>query len=277
MLALAHSASGWLLSSGKAARDETELLEEHIPGLRRFARALLHGNREAADDLVQDSLERALSRWQQRRRDGDLRSWIYTILYHRFVTDRKRQRRRGDHRSLSEVQEAEQPGVEGGQDGALARRDLIRGLATLSEEQRSVLLLVGVEDFSYEEAARILGLPIGTVMSRLSRGRERLRRYMNGDGVRIGQRKLAVLTITRGVGTRGCCKSVAFSCAESCESANPDVGKDDGSRDADGLDGKVVGNSVGDEHGRDVCRHHAEGKRNPGQRSKEAEAAQCAR
>jgi RNA polymerase sigma-70 factor (ECF subfamily) len=82
--------------------------------------------------------------------------------------------------------------VEGGQDGALARRDLVRGLATLSEEQRSVLLLVGVEDFSYEEAASILELPIGTVMSRLSRGRERLRQYMNGDCVPIRQRELAV-------------------------------------------------------------------------------------
>ena len=188
MLALARTASGCVLPVRKTARDQTELLQEHVPGLRRFARALLRGDREAADDLVQDSLERALSRWHQRRRDGDLRSWVYTILYHRFVSDRHRQRRRGGHRSLSELQEAEQPGAEGGQDGALARRDLLRGLATLSEEQRSVLLLVGVEDFSYEEAAHILGVPTGTVMSRLSRGRERLRRYMNGDCVPTRQR-----------------------------------------------------------------------------------------
>ena len=75
---------------------------------------------------------------------------------------------------------ADQPGVDGGQEGALAQRDLLRGFAELPEEQRSVLLLVGVDDFSYKEAARILGVPIGTVMSRLSRGRERLRQYMNG-------------------------------------------------------------------------------------------------
>jgi RNA polymerase sigma factor (sigma-70 family) len=192
MLALQHTAGGYSLPAGKAALDPPELLEEHIPGLRRFARALLHGDRQAADDLVQDSLERALSRWHQRRREGDLRGWIYTILYHRFITDTHRLRRRGEHKSLSEVQEADQPGVEGDQDRALARRDLMRGLAALPEEQRAVLLLVGVEDFSYEEAARILELPIGTVMSRLSRGRERMRRYMHGDHVPVRRRAAGV-------------------------------------------------------------------------------------
>ena len=194
MLALRHTAAVCSLPAGKAALDQTELLEEHIPGLRRFARALLHGDRQAADDLVQDSLERALSRWHQRRREGDLRRWIYTILYHRFISDRYRLRRRCEHKSLSEVQEADQPGVEGDQDRALAHRDLMRGLATLPEEQRAVLLLVGVEDFSYEEAARILELPIGTVMSRLSRGRERLRRYMNGESVPRRQQVVMVYT-----------------------------------------------------------------------------------
>jgi RNA polymerase sigma-70 factor, ECF subfamily len=192
MPTLRHTASGCDPPARKAARADTELLEEHIPGLRRFARALLHGDRQAADDLVQDSLERALSRWQQRRREGDLRGWIYTILSHRFISDRYRIRRRGEHKSLSDVQEADQPGMEGDQDRALARRDLMRGLATLPEEQRAVLLLVGVEDFSYEAAARILELPIGTVMSRLSRGRERLRRYMDGDHVPVRRRAVTV-------------------------------------------------------------------------------------
>ena len=170
----------------------TELLEAQIPGLRRYAYALLHGDREGADDLVQDSLERALSCWHQRRTDGDLRGWIYTILYHRFVTDRRRQRRDVGHRSLTDTLESEQPGVEGGQEGALAHRDLLRGFAELPEEQRSVLLLITVEDFSYREAARVLGLPIGTVMSRLSRGREHLRQYMNGDHIRARQRAMTV-------------------------------------------------------------------------------------
>ena len=158
------------------------------PGIAPVRPRIAPGDREAADDLVQDSLERALSRWQQRRR-GDLRGWIYTILYHRFITDRYRLRRSGgENKSLSDIQEADQPGAEGGQDEALAHRDLVRGLATLPEEQRAVLLLVGVEDFSYEQAARILEVPIGTVMSRLSRGRERLRRYMNGDRIPVRQR-----------------------------------------------------------------------------------------
>jgi RNA polymerase sigma-70 factor (ECF subfamily) len=161
--------------------DAAELLEAHIPGLRRYACALLRGDRVRADDLVQDSLERALSRWHQRRSDGDLRGWIYTILYHRFLTDRRRQRRDFVYESLTEVLEREEPSVVGEQEMALAQRDILRGLAELPEGQRSVLLLIAVEDFSYEQAARILAVPIGTVMSRLSRGRERLRRYMIGD------------------------------------------------------------------------------------------------
>jgi RNA polymerase sigma-70 factor (ECF subfamily) len=160
-----------------------ELLQPHIPGLRRYAYALLRGDREGADDLVQDSLERALSCWHQRRADGDLRGWIYTILYHRFVTDRRRQRRDHGYRSLTEILASEQPCVEGGQEGALAHRDLLRGFAGLPEEQRAVLLLVAVEDFSYREAAFVLGVPIGTVMSRLSRAREHLRQYMNGNPI----------------------------------------------------------------------------------------------
>jgi len=170
----------------------TELLEAHIPGLRRYAYALLRGDREGADDLVQDVLERALSCWHQRRPDGDLRGWLYTILYHRFVTDRRRQRRDLGHRSSMEILEAEQPCVEGGQEGALAHRDLLRGFAELPEEQRAALLLVAVEDFTYREAARILAVPIGTVMSRLSRGREHLRQYMNGDRIRARQRAVTV-------------------------------------------------------------------------------------
>jgi len=162
-----------------------ELLEAYIPGLRRYACTLLRGDQDAADDLVQDSLERALSRWHQRRNDGDLRAWIYTILYHRFLTDRRRQRRDLAHSSLTEILEADQPGIDGGQERALGQRDLLRGFAELPEEQRSVVLLIGVEDFSYQETARILGLPIGTVMSRLSRGRERLRQYMNGERVSV--------------------------------------------------------------------------------------------
>jgi RNA polymerase sigma-70 factor, ECF subfamily len=160
---------------------EAALIEAHIPGLRRFACALLRGDRERADDLVQDCLERALSRWHLRRAEGDLRGWLYTILYNRFLSDQQRQKRRGVHDALTETIEAELPRINGGQDEAIEHRDLLRAFAALPEEQRSVLFLVGVEDLSYAEAAHVLGVPIGTVMSRLSRGRERLRQFLNGD------------------------------------------------------------------------------------------------
>jgi RNA polymerase sigma-70 factor (ECF subfamily) len=161
--------------------DRTELIEPHIPGLRRFARTLLRGDADRADDLVQDTLERALSRWQTRRLANDMRGWLYTILFNRFRSDRDRLRRRGTHHDLSMISEMQLPRTEGEQEATLRYRDLLLGFAQLPEEQRAVLFLIGVEDLSYEEAARVLGLPTGTVMSRLSRGRERLRKYMNGD------------------------------------------------------------------------------------------------
>ena len=188
----------WLLGSrssyGDAMPDQAALIEPHIPGLRRFACALLRGDRHGADDLVQDCLERALSRWHLWRAEGDVRGWLYTILYNRFLSDQHRRRRRGVHDALLEVAEAQLPDVAGGLDSPLAHRDLLRAFVALSEEQRSVLVLIAVEDFSYEEAARVLGVPIGTVMSRLSRGRERLRHLMNGE-VNGGQhRRSAALT-----------------------------------------------------------------------------------
>ena len=156
-------------------------LEAHIPGLRRFARALLRGDYERADDLVQDTLERALSSWHLRRVESELRGWLYTILYNRFLSDRERRKRRTAYDALSEIVEDELPGVEGGQHSALEYRDFLRAFATLPAEQRSVLLLVAVEDLSYEEAAQVLGVPIGTVMSRLWRARRLLAQAARRD------------------------------------------------------------------------------------------------
>jgi RNA polymerase sigma-70 factor, ECF subfamily len=168
------------LSLGNRIPNSTALLEAYIPGLRRFARALLRGDQEDADDLVQDGLERALSNWHRRRCEADLRGWVYTIVYNHFLTERRRRQRLSAFRALREFSDEDLPGVDGGQGWALAYRDVLRGFAELPQEQRAVLFLVGVEDFSYKDTARVLGVPIGTVMSRLSRGRERLRQYMDG-------------------------------------------------------------------------------------------------
>jgi len=171
----------------------TAVLEVHIPGLRRFAHALLRGDRERADDLVQDTLERALSGWPLRRIEGDLRGWLYTILYNRFLSERNRRRRRGECYAATETVEEVLPGVEGGQHSALEYRDFLHAFATLPEEQRSIILLIAVEDLSYQQAARVLCVPIGTVMSRLSRGRERLRRLTDSQTDNNLRRRAVVL------------------------------------------------------------------------------------
>ncbi|MBM6596595.1 RNA polymerase sigma factor [Microvirga pudoricolor] len=151
------------------------LLEPQIPGLRRYAWALLRDD-EAADDLVQDTLERAIGHWTQRRREGDLRAWLFTIQRNLFLNGERRRRRRGPHVGVESLETL--PSTESRPDESSELRDVLAGLEALPEEQRSVLLLVAVEDFSYEQAARALDLPIGTVMSRLSRARERMRQFM---------------------------------------------------------------------------------------------------
>lgn len=161
------------------------LIEPQIPALRRYARALLR-DREAADDLVQDTLERAISRWPLRQRDGDLRSWLFTIERNLFLAGLRRTKRRGV-RVGAEVLEG-LPSQEPSPDAALGVRDVLTGLAGLPEEQRSVLLLVAVETFSYAETAKVLGVPIGTVMSRLSRARDRMRSFMDTGQVVVLRR-----------------------------------------------------------------------------------------
>jgi RNA polymerase sigma factor (sigma-70 family) len=151
------------------------LLEPQIPALRRYAWALLRGH-EAADDLVQDTLERAIARWPLRRRDGDLRAWLFTIERNLFLSGLRQRKRRGPHLGPEALDNLASP--ESGADRALGARDVLAGLDSLPDEQRSVLLLVAVEDLSYAEAARMLDVPVGTVMSRLSRARERMRHFM---------------------------------------------------------------------------------------------------
>ena len=147
-----------------------------IPSLRRYA-AGLTGNREAADDLVQDTMERAWTRLALWERRGDLRAWLFSILHNLFVD-----RGRADRRSPVEAANEDAPPlpVRATQTDMLEVRDLDRALAQLPVEQREVLLLVAVEQLRYEQVARVLDIPVGTVMSRLSRARERLRAILEG-------------------------------------------------------------------------------------------------
>jgi RNA polymerase sigma-70 factor (ECF subfamily) len=147
-----------------------------IPRLRRYARALV-GDRAAADDLVQDTLERAWAKLHLFRQGTDLRAWLFTVM-HNVHVNQVRAARPTDALE-DEMPELAQRAVQG---DALLVRDLERALATLPAAQREVLLLVALEDLSYEETANVLGIPIGTVMSRLARAREKLRMLMTGKG-----------------------------------------------------------------------------------------------
>lgn len=156
--------------------DSRAILDE-LPRLRRYARAML-GDRVAADDLVQDTLERAWSRITQWRPGSDLRAWLFGIM-HNLQVD---QLRRGGlaTSSLDDADEANDIPVRPTQTDLLEVMDLESALRQLPDEQREILLLVALEEMSYADIAALLGIPIGTVMSRLSRGRERLRQVMDG-------------------------------------------------------------------------------------------------
>ena len=151
-------------------------LAAHLPRLRRYARALT-GDRHLADDLVQDTLERALARSSLWRRGSKLDAWLLTIMHNLFV-NQVRTRARQATEALDAL--PHEPAQRAMQTDALEIRDLDAALAALPLEQRAVLLLVTLDERSYEETARILDIPVGTVMSRLSRARERLRQLLDG-------------------------------------------------------------------------------------------------
>jgi RNA polymerase sigma-70 factor (ECF subfamily) len=149
-----------------------------IPRLRRYARALT-GRSDAADDLVQDTLERALANWRFWQRERELRPWLFSIMHNLHVDGRRRDARidfRADDELPVEVQRATQ-------DDALELRDMERALALLPLEQREILLLIGLEELSYADVARVLKLPQGTVMSRLSRARKRFKAHLLGETI----------------------------------------------------------------------------------------------
>ena len=150
-------------------------IEAEIPRLRRYARVLAR-DVAGADDLVQDCLTRALEKLHLWQEGTDLRAWLFTILHNQYVNHVRRAVREGASVGLSDTEPmlAQMPR----QGKRLELRDLERALAKLPDDQRSVILLVGLEGMRYKEVAEILDIPIGTVRSRLSRGRDALRRLM---------------------------------------------------------------------------------------------------
>jgi RNA polymerase sigma-70 factor, ECF subfamily len=157
------------------------LIIPFIPNLRRYARALV-GDRDGADDLVQDTLERAVRKFHLWR-PGDLRAWLFSIMHNVFVNQLKARKIAPQVEIDEAMIAAHIPTVD-----RVDILDLERALLCLAPQQREVVLLVALEDMTYADVSSSLGIPIGTVMSRLSRGRERLRKLMSGEVSRSGLR-----------------------------------------------------------------------------------------
>lgn len=153
-----------------------EQLRELIPRLRRFALSLTR-NSSSADDLVQATLERAIIAWADKRVEGDLRAWLFAILYRQFLDAHRRSRRYARMLEFFTGRDDAQPSVE----RTVMAQSTLQAFDQLSTEQRALLLWVSVEGLSYKEVAEILQVPIGTVMSRLSRARQALRQLSDGE------------------------------------------------------------------------------------------------
>src|SRR5207253_2805624 len=157
--------------------DFARLLEGEIPRLRRYARALTR-DVTRADDLVQSCLVRALAKQHLWQPGTNLRAWLFTILHNLHVNDTRCSLREGVR--IGDEDDPSIPAVVPNAVLSLELRDLERAIALLSEEQRQIILLVGLEGMRYETVAKVLDIPIGTVRSRLSRGRHALRKMMDG-------------------------------------------------------------------------------------------------
>lgn len=160
--------------------DRKKAIAQEIPHLRRYARALLRDSEEA-DDLVQDCIERALTRLQQWRERQSPRQWLFTIMHNLYVDEVRKRQRRTSGPALTVI-EGDRLAAETRQQVHVETKDVLAALYALPDERREALVLVGVEGFNYRDAAAILGIPVGTLTSRLARGREQLRAMLDGDG-----------------------------------------------------------------------------------------------
>jgi RNA polymerase sigma-70 factor (ECF subfamily) len=156
--------------------DLNDELRELLPRLRRFALSLTRDTNNA-DDLVQATLERALARWKGKRADGDLRAWLFAILYRRFIDSHRSARRYARMLELFGARDDALPSAE----RTVVAQAALGAFDQLKPEQRALLFAVTVEGLSYKQAADVLGLPIGTVMSRLSRARKALHQLTEGE------------------------------------------------------------------------------------------------
>lgn len=154
-----------------------ELLLDHIPSLRRYARGLTRDS-EAADDLVQEALTRAISKRHLWRPGSSIRAWAFTILHNVFVNQCRHAKIRSAECWEDQEHKAPSPA---NQTDHLTLKAVEHAHARLPEKQREIVMLVAVQGLDYEEAARIVGVPVGTVRSRLSRARQLLRQMLSAD------------------------------------------------------------------------------------------------
>src|ERR1700687_1450608 len=171
----------------KPMNDFARMFEAEIPRLRRYARALTR-DVVRADDLVQSCLTRAVAKQHLWQPGTDLRAWLFTIMHNQHVNDVRRSVREGNN---VEVDKAPTLAVQSNAIPTLQLRDLERAIGKLPPEQRQVILLVGLEGMAYEEVAKVLKVPVGTVRSRLSRGRDQLRLLMGMEEERAKHRRAA--------------------------------------------------------------------------------------
>lgn len=177
------------LPVGSNQTEFQDALVPYIPQLRRYAQGLTQ-DPEAADDLVQDALLRAMDKRHLWKAGGNMRAWLYRILHNTFVNNQRRARVR---RTESVDDHEAQMGTAARQHDGVVLRSLETALHRLPPAHREVVMLVGVEGLSYEEAAGIIGCPVGTIRSRLSRARETLKQHLDGSeaGKTHSLRKLA--------------------------------------------------------------------------------------
>lgn len=167
------------LRNHRASSAELHDIEGHIKALRRYAFALV-GNAADADDLVQETLLRALTYVGRGKAIRNLRSYLLAMLHNVRIDGIRARVRAGEPVGIDGVVELP---LAPSQDEHLMYLDVVEAIQNLSEEQRKVLLLVGLEGMNYQEAANVLGVPIGTVMSRLNRGRIQLRRALGYEAL----------------------------------------------------------------------------------------------